>query len=100
MLSSILLIVPLRIYPLVNSFFAETINRHLEFKCSNEYGIPIFAGFQVYRKVRQFVDQFNSEMKLDELRTANLADDETTRFIRSALEKKLEVWVTYIISQL
>ena len=99
MSSSILLIVPLPKESLVYPFCTEPINGNSKFGERGEYGIPIFAGLLVYLKVRQFVGQFNLEMKLDELRTTNLADDETTRFIRNALEKKLEVWFTCFSSQ-
>lgn len=100
MSSSILLIAPLSIESLANPFCINTINGNCKFGEIDESGIPIFAGLLVWAKVRQFVGQFNSEMKLDELRTTNLADDETTRFIRNALERKLEVWFTCINSQL
>lgn len=36
-------------------------------------------------------------MKLDELRTTSLADDETTRFIRNALERKLHVFLCFYL---
>lgn len=92
--------VPLPKESLVNPFCTEPIKGNSKFGEIDEYGIPIFAGLLAYLKVRQFVGQFNLEMKLDELRTTNLADDETTRFIRNALERKLEVWFTCFSSQL